>query len=257
MVSSLLISDHVVDFGCTISQISLYTAEWYCIFHLLFRCFAFRFNLSKLALLCHKGFLRVILNSANPTKETFECAGNFCREFLQTYKEDVLVCSHREHTCRALCNNNNDSVSQWWRSCDVRTAGSGSVLHSDESVTEGAAAAPRACVEAGYPQWLWSVPILHHPPPADPRRSSSTSVSQLALLTSLFRLLASPGLIPSPRREQSSHRRLSRIFTDWPESALYLLLAVAVFFALEMISEWQSWCWEILESALPHWRCLD
>lgn len=127
----------------------------------------------------------------------------------------------------------------------------------DESVTEGAAAAPRACLEAGYPQWLWYVSILQHPPPADPRRSSSTSVSQLALLTSLFRPLASPGLIPSPRREQSSHWRLSRIFTDWPESALYLLLAVAVFFALEMISEWQSWCWEILESILPPWLCRD
>lgn len=130
LVSSLLIWDHGVDFGCTVSQISLYTAEWYCSFHLLFHCFGLRFNLSKLALLCHKSLLSAILNSANPIKEMFECVGNFFREFLQTYKEDVLVCSRRKNTCRALCNNNNDSVSRWWRSCDVRTAGSGSVLRS-------------------------------------------------------------------------------------------------------------------------------
>lgn len=90
--------------------------------------------------------------------------------------------------------------------CQV--AGSGSVLHSDwdESVTEGAAAALPAYVGPGYPALLWSCP--------DPPSSSSSCPQAVqlhirlsaALLSSLFRLLASPGLIPPPSKEQSTHR---------------------------------------------------
>lgn len=89
--------------------------------------------------------------------------------------------------------------------CQV--AGSGSVLHSDcdESVTEGAAAAPPAYVGPGYPELLWSCP--------DPPSSSSSCPQAVglhirlsaALFSSLFGLLASPVLIPPPSKEQSTH----------------------------------------------------
>lgn len=193
------------------------TASPWGLIYVLIVPWRFALHNSKFCRKCHKGSL---------------CVGNFFQRFSSSFgiKRTFLSAATIKYVSLAVCDNNNDdsvAVSQWWKSCNVRLlvlARSFTpvvmspwlkeplqlLLHTLAQVTQN-------CSDL--------VLILHHPPPAVPRRSSSTSGSQL---------LSSPACLDCWPLQAWFHHlaknraptdwQIFRIYTEWHDSALYLLV---------------------------------